>query len=375
MKTLSHSLLLGSLALAAACSSLSAKDLLFNFGPDDSIVIENWTNVSTTPYSAERGWGWETPPDVVRKRDKAPNPVEDTLVGVSPNGREAVFRIDLEPGLYEVVTSRGDAAFPANTTVFLNNDRGPWAERGLRPAGDFVRASRTVWVRDGILRLRIPPRETRGEPFNMLNWLRVYPVEAARVPTMGNNYGIATQPLVPGFMPEDLIRRIEPLPVPLDQVNRVAIAKGETLVLNFGPVLNDLPESILQPSTQAFSAERGYGWLGAVPNITRQRNRHEDPLLDTMVGVDTSVLTRQFVIALEPGSYQVEVAMNDPQFPFNACMFVGPGDAFHINRSGVPANQAIIQRETIELEEGLLYLRVVGASPFSMLSYLKITKE
>lgn len=367
--------LLGSLVLAAALSLANAKDLLFNFGPDDAIVIEGWTNVSTTPYSADRGWGWETAPDVVRQRDKAPNPVEDTLVGVSPNGREAVFRVDLEPGLYEVVTSRGDAEHPANTTVFLNRDGSPWAERGVREPDDFVRATRTVWVRDGVLRLRIPPREISGEPFNMVNWLRVYPVEAARVPSMGNDYGIATEPLVPGFMPEDLIRLLDPLPVPLEQVKRVPIPQGEALVINFGPVLDDLPASILQPSTRSFSAERGYGWLGSAPGITRQRNRHEDPLLDTMVGVDTSALTRQFVIALEPGRYEVEVAMNDPQFGFNARMFVGPGDQFQIDEGQVPANRAVIRKESVELEDGLLYLRVVGASPYGMLAYLKITAE
>lgn len=372
MKKKCMSKLLGLAVVFAPLAALPV-EWLFNFGPPDSIPVEGWTIVSDTPYCAERGWGWESAPDVIRKRDRSPNPVEDTLVGVSPNGVEAVFRIDLEPGLYEVVTSRGDAAHPAHTTVYLNRDAGPWADRGRREAGDFVRATRTVWVRDGILRLRIPPRPERGEPFNMVNWMRVYPVDAARVPTRGNEYGSATDPLVPGFMPEDLIRWIMPLPVELDEVRRVRIPQGETLTINFGPQLENLPAGVLQPVLDLFRAERGYGWLDRSPGITRQRNLHDDPLLDTMVGGDTSALTHQFAIVLDPGRYEVEVGMNDAQFTFNARLFAGPSDTFAINERNVPANRPVIRKETLDLDDGVLAVRIVGSSPFSMLCYLKIT--
>lgn len=361
-------------AASAFCIQAQAENQLFNFGPDGMEPIPSWTQAGTAEYSADSGWGWEVLPDVIRRRERNPNPVEDTCVGVSPGGREAVFRVDLDPGLYEVSTGRGDAAHPANTTVFLNDDVLPWADRGILKANKITGFTRTVWVRDGVLRLRIPPREAPGEPFNMVNWLWVQPVDpetVARTPR-GQTVQMPTQPVVPGFTWEELQARITPFEHELEKVRRVAVPDAG-LLLNFGPANFEAPEGALAVATQAFAPARGWGWL-ITPELTRVRHQNDDRLLDTMVAVNHEQPVAEFVIVLEPGEYSIEVGMNDPAYTFNAQLFVLEEPEMWIRAGTRRANDPIIRQRRVDLPDGVLRIRVPGNTPFTMFNYLKIER-
>jgi len=347
---------------------------LYNFGPDGMEPIPSWTHVGTTAFDAARGWGWEVLPDVIRQRNINPNPVEDTCVGVSARGQEAVFRVDLEPGLYEVSTGRGDAAHRANTVVFLNNDALPWADRGTLAAGQIRGFTRTVWVRDGVLRLRIPPRSVVGEPFNMVNWLWIQPVDPQTVvrKPRGTTVQLPTRPLVPGFSWEELQAKMVPFEQDLNVVQRVAVP-ADGLLLNFGPRDFTHPEGAVGVATQGFDANRGWGWL-VRPELTRVRRQNENPLLDTMVAVNHEQPVAEFIIVLEPGKYTLEVAMNDPTYSFNAQLFVLEEPEMWINEGTQRANQPLIRQREVDLPDGVLRIRVPGNTPFSMINYLKITQ-
>lgn len=364
---------MGMAAVAVWCvGSAWAEDWLFNFGPAGTEPIAGWIQVEGRLYDEAHGWGWESKPDISRRRGKAMNPVEDTLVGVSARGREAVFRIDLEPGLYEIASCRGDAAHPANTTAFLNQERTPWSERGVLPAGEFAKTARTVWVRDGVLRLRIPPRPNAGEPYNMVNWLRVQPVDAASVACLPDRVkGIVHVP-VPGFSQAELLRKITPLPVPVDQIRPVAIPAEGSLVFNFGLADAAVPADVLQTEGHALDAKRGWGWT--VPaNALRRRGKAENPLEDTSAGVSPEVMYAEFVVVLPPGIYELEVCMNDAAFPYHAQLLLAGEAEFWINEKVQPAGKPLVRSRRIKLDDGILRLRMPGNSPFNMLSYVKIS--
>lgn len=360
----------------ALVAHVAAAPGLFNLGPDGLDEIEGWTHAGTMAYDPARGWGWETVPDTVRQRGVAPNPVEDTAVGVSARGNEAVFRVDGEPGLYEVSICMGDARNPANTRVFLNNDRRPWIDRGVTPAGVFVRTTRTTYAPDGIVRLRIPSRGVAGEPYNMVNWLWVQRVDPHAVPGLPNEVLAPVNPRVPGFEPEDLRMAIARFPVPLESVARVAVPADGGLVLNFGPDGTDVPAGVVNTGTSGFDAARGWGWL--VPaDAMRQRNVAPDPLLDTMAGVSGEIPVAEFAVVLEPGAYRVEAVMNDPQHRYNAELFLNEEKDLWISEGVQPAGQALVRSRTVELADGVLRIRipapVAAGTPFTMLSHVRVT--
>lgn len=154
----------------------------FDFGEPGAPVAEAWTAVADEAYTRSRGYGWEQAPDLVRLRDEAPEPHLRSLVLVpdTQEGGEAVFRVDLAPGVYLLEAGFGDPDFRSSMEVYVGGEEMPW--QPARYVGEGVYETRKRLVRpgpEGTLRLTIPAPPEGGVPYRSLNWLRLTELEEA----------------------------------------------------------------------------------------------------------------------------------------------------------------------------------------------------
>lgn len=193
-------------ALLLAGLTASASEKVFNFGPDGIEVAPGVINTGSTPFSEARGWGWLTPADILRLRNRDSDLLKDTTAGVSAAVRgEAVFQVKLDPGTYTIELSIGDAAFRSSSRVFLQDESMPWVDAGLIPAGQFRIERRTLAIEDGFLRLRLPAAPTPNTPFVSVNYLKIIPVAGQAVTTPAGTSAHGVPPIRDDIYPGQLL--------------------------------------------------------------------------------------------------------------------------------------------------------------------------
>lgn len=100
----------------------------------------------------------------------------------------------------------------------------------------------------------------------------------------------------------------------------------------------------------------------------------DDILLDTMAGGNQDLPVAEFVAVLAPGVYELETCFGDPKHPYNAELFIGEEKDLWIKQKIYPAGRPELFKRKVELEEGVLRLRLPGHSPFTMINYVRIKR-
>ena len=165
--------------------------IVFNFGPADTQVPAGVINTGAERFSSQRGWGWNCPADLLRRRGKEKNVLKDTLALVSASGMDAEFAVQLAPGRYVVEAVVGDPGYPCTARLFLQDEPGAWLNEGIRPAGEYTVRRREVELPDGLLRIRIPKAPNQNTSYAALCQLAVYVEGTALLP------GVAEKALPP----------------------------------------------------------------------------------------------------------------------------------------------------------------------------------
>lgn len=155
--------------------------LQVNFGAPETPEIEGWTLIGQEAFDPERGFGWESPPDLLRLRQKGNSVRERSMFLVTKDiEAPAVFRAEVEPGWYDARMAIGDPEMRAAANVYLgDSDEALIVPRTSGP-GRLEVHTRKLHLADGILRLRIPPATIPGSPYPGLSWIELRPIKRLR---------------------------------------------------------------------------------------------------------------------------------------------------------------------------------------------------
>ncbi|MCU0857537.1 MAG: hypothetical protein MUC65_03930 [Pontiellaceae bacterium] len=147
-----------------------------NFQRETDPVPEGWKADSGGIYTVERGYGWtEDRHSRMRNRDTTGQFLSDTLIAISHDDGDSEFKLDLNPGDYQITLQHGDD-WPGNVSVLdmtYCEDAPPLkdtTERGVRR-----RLHTNVTVGDKGLSLLFHRKPGEESPAFCLNWLVVEP--------------------------------------------------------------------------------------------------------------------------------------------------------------------------------------------------------
>lgn len=193
-----------------------SEPLVINFGPEVEGVPAGVLQTAGLPFDAERGYGWVRAADALRQRGRNEDVLRDTFAAVPPSQPEdAEFAVSLPDGNYVVEVVIGDTAHPATAKVFVGDDPEPMGGGKRVPAGLYWVERRGVQVKDGMLRLRMQPGDSPGQPFASLALLRIFPggttLEVAVEDRFPERRSVRTQAEIPETPVEFVAGKMVPL--------------------------------------------------------------------------------------------------------------------------------------------------------------------
>ena len=323
--------------------------ITINFAPEGTPLNESIVDFGLG-YSLERGFGWvkqstlnninPTPIDITintRDRDESNDSPSDSLIHLQypaefstyepvGNPKPSAWEYDLANGLYEVTVSVGDSEFiDSNHRVNLE---GKSVIDGFVPTEDekFATATTLVEVTDGKLTL-----DARG----------------------GEN----------------------------TKLNFVEIASAESVKVNFGIASIDTPPGYIQDIGNAYSDERGFGWiteesvgsdnsvpLSVVANA-RDRNTSASTTLDTLIHLqypeeynnpNSETTAAAWEYELANGQYLVTVDVGDANFADSNHAINVEGKTFISGFTASPSQLFKSTTKLVTINDGKLTVDAIG---------------
>ncbi len=167
------------------CMSVGAESSYrFDFGPVEGAFASGWVRVCQQSYNPQLGWGWESAPDMARRRNADSDLMKDTLVAVSSKSLPAQFRVDLPAGRYRLRATVYDPRYNFSAHLIVNEEASPWVfktmpAKGVDPDRRPLVVERDVTVENG-LRIKIPPAGSLSVACSILNGLEIFPLEGGQ---------------------------------------------------------------------------------------------------------------------------------------------------------------------------------------------------
>ena len=141
-----------------------------------------------------------------------------------------------------------------------------------------------------------------------------------------------------------------------------------TISINFQPAGAPLPNGFQVDDGSQYRSARGYGWSTFVN--TRDRNRHSDQRLDTMVFAN---FPATWSYNLPNGKYLISLASGDASWAQGPHQVLVEGTRV-INGKSTAANQFITVRDhPVTISDGTLTINIGGLGGYTMLNYVQIT--
>jgi len=323
--------------------------LKINFAPEGTVANDYIVDFGQG-YSIDQGFGWvkqstlrnenPTPIDIslnTRDRDLANDSPEDSLIHLQypsefaeyepvGNPRPSAWEYTLANGLYEVTVSVGDANFLDSNHVI--NLEGKSAIDGFVPTEDnkFATATTLVEITDGKLTL-----DARG----------------------GEN----------------------------TKLNFVEIASANSVKVNFGVASINPPAGYIQDIGNAYSEERGFGWITeesvgtsqtvplSVVKNGRDRNTSVSTNLDTLIhlqypdsynNINSETTAAAWEYELANGKYLVTVDVGDANFADSNHVINVEGNQFISGFTATPNNLFKSKTRLVNVADGKLTVDAIG---------------
>ena len=320
-----------------------------NFAPEGTVANDYIVDFGQG-YSIDQGFGWvkqstlrnenPTPIDIslnTRDRDSENDSPEDSLIHLQypsefaeyepvGNPRPSAWEYSLANGLYEVTVSVGDANFLDSNHVI--NLEGKSAIDGFVPTEDnkFATATTLVEITDGKLTL-----DAKG----------------------GEN----------------------------TKLNFVEVASANSVKVNFGVASINPPAGYIQDIGNAYSDERGFGWITeesvgtsqAVPLSVvkngRDRNTSVSTNLDTLIhlqypdsynNINSETTAAAWEYELANGKYLVTVNVGDANFADSNHAINVEGNQFISSFTATPNNLFKSKTRLVNVADGKLTVDAIG---------------
>ncbi|VGO21985.1 sialate O-acetylesterase [Pontiella sulfatireligans] len=148
---------------------------------------------------------------------------------------------------------------------------------------------------------------------------------------------------------------------------------SDVVKINFQPATFKTPAGWLADSGQPYSAARGYGWDCTLMN--RERNKSDDKLFDTIVGVAHKQMEATFTADQPNGEYQLSIQLGDPLCSSSFVLYLQAGDEPVEVGKTLPGECAIFQ-SPVTVVDGKLTIRFVrNGSPGISINWLALGKN
>ena len=289
------------------------------FGPPSTPVPPGYTLIPyTTVYRADRGFGYE---GNGRQRDfdrrSGPDAGRYFLVTM-----DSTFRIDVEPGVYEVTLTMGDNAGTHDQDVYLNWHK---VDSIVLAIGEVVTRTYTVAVHDGHLRVQV--------------------------------YGYSGADISAVLHALTFVRLPQALP---ERPYRQHFDFGQKLVNGYRHQLAPPAEGYQQVTKDSFYAPGGFGWVQGIGLDDRDQSFNTDWYL-------SNTLTRSLILALDAtfqttlpnGTYDVTLICGDEGSPHRQTHYL---QGQNVGTEQVESADYLFVTHRVPVTDGTLTFRMQQAS-------------
>jgi hypothetical protein len=285
--------------------------LRIDFAPTASTVPPGYVHADGAPFSSVQGFGWSQAVPTRERSTSVPAPLSTFAYTQAVRS----WRMELPNGEYTIQVTVGDASFSQGTQRVEAN--GVSVLDGVTTsAGQFHEASAVVRVAYGVLLLEV-----------------------------GGGSGVTALNVV------ELVRPDSPPGV---------------VSVNFQPPVSAVPDGYLADTGAVYDAGAGHGWN--VPRPSRERGQNVPQVLDTFV-FSAGVATWE--LDLEPGTYEVLLALGDPLWSQGPQRVVVEG-TLAVDAISTTAGEFHQATVVVPVSDGRLTLQVGGGGGNTVLNQVVV---